>query len=848
MDSNSETTHTNSGFNHAMVPGHMFANKLERIQFLSDISLQMLQGRRPEELVENIVKYSVPRIADIAAIYIQDSDRNLVLSNVVHREASKSDLVWNFDRRFKPGVKDQSSFLSLFKKQLPTIVARKDLDTLLDYHPIIQELGLISIIHIPFGNEKSICGSLLLSTTHFSRREYHDSDKDFLYDLEQRFTLALTHVSSSKNYLHDYNEIINGLDAVVWESDASRSFYYYISEPAQHLTGYPVKKWLNEENVWQQIIHPADRERVLSSFYNCIQHKDNLDFEYRIVTANGKTEWIRDLLYVVRDLTGQPSRVRGIILNVTGSHKTADALMKSESALHLFAQSVEDYAIIMLDQHGLITNWNIAAEKITSYSAKEVIGKPMKMLFTSEEIERGVPEQEIQGALSGRSSEDNRWHIRKDGSRFWASGVLTALRDERGELLGFVKLARDMTVQKFKEEELQRAKEAAEVANEAKGQFLAIMSHELRTPLGAMIGFADALLDVDLPERKRLEYAETIRSSGQRLSTLIDDILDLTKVESGRLEIECHTFSIVELTKEINALLRIRAEEKNLKFEIKVDGQIPSAINSDPSRLRQILINIIGNAIKFTCTGAIELILKYEKLEPADQSKLYFIVKDSGPGIPTNVQTQLFQPFIQADSSISRRFGGTGLGLALSRRLARALGGDVKLESSTIGEGSCFVISVNTGANGVPMISEIEWNSLNSVPRSTIPKNSPLKGMKALVVDDAPENRLLIGHILKKGGCSKVDTANDGDAGLKAAMGGGYDVIIMDMQMPVMDGFDATAALRRQGYERPIIALTAHAMPEERLKCLAAGCDDFLIKPIQTAKLFEAILRFTPLA
>ncbi|MDQ3231848.1 MAG: ATP-binding protein, partial [Pseudobdellovibrionaceae bacterium] len=272
-------------------------------------------------------------------------------------------------------------------------------------------------------------------------------------------------------------------------------------------------------------------------------------------------------------------------------------------------------------------------------------------------------------------------------------------------------------------------------------------------------------------------------------------------------------------------------------------------IQTDPVRLRQILINIIGNAIKFTEKGQVEVQLSLSKPTlDAASGQLVFTVRDTGTGISPERQQQLFQAFVQADQSIARVYGGTGLGLVLSRRLARALGGEVELVSSQPGQGSTFRITVDTGPLNEGSLALVDAQPTLPDPapvRTPKTKEQPLSGLRVLVVDDSPENRLLIDRILARRGGAHVESVEDGLKAIEAALQGSYDIVLMDMQMPQMDGFEATATLRRKGYQKPIIALTAHAMKEERTRCLAAGCDDFLGKPIDSHQLFEKLIHYT---
>jgi signal transduction histidine kinase len=372
--------------------------------------------------------------------------------------------------------------------------------------------------------------------------------------------------------------------------------------------------------------------------------------------------------------------------------------------------------------------------------------------------------------------------------------------------------------------ELIQAKESAEEANRLKSSFLANMSHEIRTPLGAMIGFAELLEGASVSESERRDQARIIRKNGQALLRLIDDVLDLSKVEAGRIDIEEIPFQPRLMIKEILALLENSASRKGLNLEAQVDADVPTWLISDPTRLRQILMNIIGNAVKFTARGQVRIHLAYKA------GSVLATVEDTGIGISRTVAARLFQTFIQADSATTRKFGGTGLGLALSRKLARRLGGDVRLARSEPGVGSAFEIKVPVALG----------EATAATKECKVKSPTPLKDVRVLVVDDSEDNRLLIDLILRADGADPRFAIDGGD-GIEKALSTPCDIILMDIQMPGIDGYTATRNLRQRGFQKPIIALTAHALKEERDLCIAAGCDDHLAKPIDRALLRQKV-------
>ncbi len=396
---------------------------------------------------------------------------------------------------------------------------------------------------------------------------------------------------------------------------------------------------------------------------------------------------------------------------------------------------------------------------------------------------------------------------------------------------------------------IQRANEmamAAEVASVSKSEFLANMSHEIRTPMTAILGFTELLREPHQTEADRLDCIETIHRNGQYLLTIINDILDLSKIEAGKMEIERIACDPVRIVREVGTLMYYRAAEKELDLELHFDGPIPRRMQSDPTRVRQILLNLVGNAIKFTETGRVRVRTVMAEPPSSDTPRIGFEISDTGIGMSPGQVGRLFKPFSQADGSTTRRFGGTGLGLAISKRLAEMLGGDITVES-TPGEGSTFWVTVETGPvadlETVPNEMADPEMDVDVTPSQAAP--SPSLRARILLAEDGPDNQRLIAHILRKAG-AEVEIAENGRVAVDCTMqawetGQAFDVVLMDMQMPVLDGYAATKELRRNRYPGPILALTAHAMEGDREKCLKAGCDDFTTKPVNREELIRIV-------
>ncbi len=409
-----------------------------------------------------------------------------------------------------------------------------------------------------------------------------------------------------------------------------------------------------------------------------------------------------------------------------------------------------------------------------------------------------------------------------------------------GELMGAA-IANDRLAQRLGCE-----KERAEASNIAKSQFLANMSHEIRTPLNGVLGFTNILMEQgeNLSWEERFDYLSCIQTSGNHLLSVINDILDLSKIESENIELEYLDYSPHSLIGEVIGLLRAKAQEKGLRLESQWSGPLPETIKTDPTRLRQLLINLVGNAIKFTDQGEVHLAARID--QTGDQFKLIIDIRDTGTGIPLDKQQAIFEAFQQADNSITRQFGGTGLGLSISKQLAMAMGGDITVQS-TPGEGSTFTVTIDVGTlEGIRLLNAPPADGIASSTHESSRTNNTskenLSGIRILLVEDGEINRKLLLAFFSQTEIGIVDIAENGEIGLQKATNNSYDIILMDMQMPIMDGYTATKKIRELGIETPIVALTAHAMKGDLSKCLAAGCSDYLSKPVDEVDLFSKMI------
>ncbi|MCB9879258.1 MAG: response regulator [Planctomycetes bacterium] len=416
----------------------------------------------------------------------------------------------------------------------------------------------------------------------------------------------------------------------------------------------------------------------------------------------------------------------------------------------------------------------------------------------------------------------HKWNLQQQ-SRNLLDNLSELVRDRTAEL----EQARDALL--ANNEVLRAAKDAADAANRSKTMFLANVSHELRTPMTSIVGYAQELEDRvgDAGGSFDAEAITTIRRNAEHLMGLIHDLLDLTKLDSGKMVVEHAACDPRKLLAEVESLLRQKATGAGLTLRTSCSEAVPAQVRSDRLRLRQILVNLVGNAVKFTERGTVEVVMDHDAI--AEQ--LIIDVRDTGIGMTAEQLTRVFQPFEQADVSTTRRFGGTGLGLAISLQLAQALGGDLVAESE-LGAGSCFRLTIHA-----PALRDV-------TPTCTAAQLTPTPelGARVLLVEDGRDNQRLIQHLLRRVGCS-VEIAENGQQCLDRlrAPDTAFDLVLMDMQMPVMDGLTATRTLRRSGYKLPIVALTANALATDELACQEAGCDAFLSKPIDRALMYRVV-------
>ncbi len=558
-------------------------------------------------------------------------------------------------------------------------------------------------------------------------------------------------------------------------------------------------------------------------------------FDVGLYSTTGTPLMIDFMLAPVHDQHGEIEFLIPSGVDISDRYAAEQQARIASAKLRVLFDNVFYYTGI-LDLDGNLLDINESALKPFGISRESMVGLP----FWETHWWRDQPDsqaklrQNFAVALRGETYREELPYFTPDGSLGYSDFVYTPALDEHGNVLFVVCTGSDMTERHQFEKSLAEARELAIAANQSKSQFLANMSHEIRTPMTAILGYAELIAE-RVVDDEVLEHIHTIQRNAGFLLEIINDILDLSKIEAGKFEVEAVMFSPRQLIEELSSLMSVRAFETGLHLEVEYVEPIPAKIKSDPIRLRQILINLTGNAIKFTESGSVKLVVRYD----STSSHLHIDVIDTGTGMSDDQQQKLFKPFEQGDASIVRKYGGTGLGLAISQRLAELLNGRIDVESQ-LGHGSRFTLTIRCDDLHDSHVTASEILTTSNEPTSHA-TDSGLLALSVLIVDDRRDIRFLSQHLVEQLG-GKVMTAEDGEQAIavitsEAKAGREFDVVLMDVQMPKMDGFTAVRELRKNGFRQPIIALTANAMNSDREECLRAGYTHYLSKPIDRTAL-----------
>lgn len=621
----------------------------------------------------------------------------------------------------------------------------------------------------------------------------------------------------------------------LWDLDLETGLGYLSENWSELLGGAPQVTVTNFDGLMQRVPE-ADHQRIAAALSDAVKGvTERYDIEHQVRRNDGSVIWIQSQGRVSRrDASGRALRATGTNQDITVRKLAELQLARSAAITRATLDSTADGILVMSGQREiLLYNRQLLGMMQIPDELRDGTRESWGDIIVSQVKDPQAYTRRIQTLYDAPATESFDVFEFKDGRVFERYGRPMALE---GAPLGRVWSFRDVTEKQRADAEIKQAKEAAESANRAKTEFLDTMSHEMRTPLNGMLGMTRLLLAETLPPQQR-RYVELANSSAQSLLVLINDLLDLGKIESGRVEFEHVEFSIAELTHDLGDLYGLHAKDKGLQFELRLDPAVPDRVVGDPGRLRQVLNNLLSNALKFTEFGWIGL-----DIHPASKSgarlMIGFTVFDTGIGIPSEVQGGLFHRFYQGDSSTTREYGGTGLGLAIVKQLCEQMGGQVSVQSEP-GRGASFRCQLPFG----PAVKSAPVPA----PLAPVPvrPTRPVRSQRILVAEDNETNQIVVKGMLQLAGYADVTVVEDGQQVLDAVARERFDAILMDCRMPVMDGYESAQRLRAAGCRLPVIALTANVSEEQRQRCLAAGMDDFLSKPIDASQLGQVLERWT---
>jgi PAS domain S-box-containing protein len=509
---------------------------------------------------------------------------------------------------------------------------------------------------------------------------------------------------------------------------------------------------------------------------------------------------------------------------ITGAALDLRALLEAGEGYRLIVDAVEDYAIFTMDPEGKVASWNPGARRLLGYEAEEILGRDGACFFTPDEVEKGVPGQELRKAAESGRAADDRWHVRQNGSYFFASGITSSLRDPQGALLGYVKIMRDRTDRKRLDEELRNRADALARADEDKDEFLAVLAHELRNPL-APVFYALRLLDEKpLDDPNRWYIRRIVDRQMRRLARLIDDLLDVSRIRTGKVELRKARVDLNSVVGHAVEVARPLAEDRGHGLDVSLPPE-PVWLEADPVRLEQVFNNLLSNAVKFTEEGG-SISLAAER----QGQEVVVRVRDTGVGIPPDLLPRIFDLFTQGDRSLDRVRDGLGIGLTLSRRLVELHGGTIEAYSEGVGRGSEFVVRLPAFLHHTAPPDE--------APAAERTAQAPSRPLRVLVVDDSEDTTELLGTLLEMAGHS-IQVAHTGPSALEAAAAFRPDAIILDIGLPGLDGYQVAQRLREDPALKSVtlIAATGYGQEEDLRRSREVGFDQHLVKPIDPAEL-----------
>lgn len=642
-------------------------------------------------------------------------------------------------------------------------------------------------------------------------------------EITERKLIEQKYLESEKRY----EMAMEAADLGVWDFAVSTGKTYY-SRKWKSILGYYPDEIADDFSIWEDLLHPEDKDRMQLFINNFLQSDLRIyEAEFRMKHKNGQYIWIRSRATALRDESGKTIRM-------LGTHRDITEEKKSESEFKKLYQAImqSPISVIITNTEGYIEFFNPAFCRTTGWNDMEILGKKTSILKS------GFHNEAFYEKLWKTIKSGNEWqgefkNRKKNGELYWELASISPLKNAFGTITHYVKIAENISYLKKIERDLKKAKQEAELANTYKNNFIANMSHEIRTPINTIIGFSELLKHETLSQQKRNKYSEIIEENSQSLLRLIDDIIDISKIEANELKIKKEACSLGELFSELeltyNNFLK-RREKANISLSFHIPGQAHhDIIFTDPQRLRQIINNLFINALRSTDVGQIEI-----GYDITNDNKVQLFVSDTGEGISASQLKNIFRRNALSSELTNQKFSEPLLGLSISKELAILLGGDISVKS-VVGEGSVFLLTIPYDKIKIPMV------------RTTInPERPPkynFKDFTIMIAEDTLYNYEYLQSILSKAGANVV-WAKDGIDVLKLFNSSKIDLILMDIQLPEIDGFEATVQIRKQDKDVPIIAQTAYAMAEDRQKCLESGCNDVLTKPIRIDDVLSTVSKY----
>ncbi len=652
----------------------------------------------------------------------------------------------------------------------------------------------------------------------------------------QWFDVVVEDISDQKRYEKDlieskemFQTVFNNMAATITVTDKDEKIVAWnpfaekmLKMSKEQLFNKPVKD-LYPPKEWRRLRALKIRQKGIGQ-----------DIETQIVRSDGTLIDASISISILKDLEGNQIGSIGIMRDITVQKAAERKLRDSENKIRIILDN-SAAAITLTDEHERIVSWNKYTEHLLGMKKTDLYLRQISSIYPKEEWQK-IRSENIR--KTGSKHHLQTKVLTKEGQVIDIDLSINILRDINGEIVGSVGIMQDITEQKKFQEMLVQAKLAAEEANSAKSLFLANMSHEVRTPMNTIMGMIDLTLDTSLGQEQK-DNLMVAKDAADNLLGLLNDILDLSRVEAGKITLENIEFNLPNVSRSVIKGLSVLARNRGLDLDLKIDPNVPEMLEGDPVRLRQVFINLINNAIKFTHKGTIVTTVKVSNITDKDAT-LLFGVQDQGIGIPKDKHGLIFDVFTQADDSTTRRFGGTGLGLAICKRLVEMMGGRIWVESE-VAKGSVFYFTANFKLAQAKKVSFSDERSESDVEKII---QQEMKDLYILLAEDNLVNQKITTRMLEKQGW-KVDAVENGQEVIEKNNTNEYDVILMDAQMPVLDGLETTKIIRKNeektGRHIPIIALTARAMQEDRKRCIDCGMDGYVAKPIDRKKLFEEI-------